>query len=81
MILLAPVGTMEEVLQWLKGLQADGCVTVSEAHVVQSGAEAHEAFGRPDGGGALLDPRKINVFLGEVQAATESDDGKEGLAL
>lgn len=75
MILRAPVGTVKEVMLWLKGLQGAGCVTVADAGAQsgrdEGGAEGQRVedakdLGRPEGGGALIDPRKVNVFLGEV---------------
>jgi hypothetical protein len=104
MVLRAPVGTVQEVLVWLKGLQGAGCVTVADAGAQsrrdEGGAEEERVvdteglgrpaeepgpdLGRPEGGGALIDPRKVNVFLGEVlvgRDAVADEMREEGLGV
>ena len=91
MILRAPVGTVKEVMTWLKGLQAAGCQRVVDVPVPAVGESSEESaespaasFGRPAHGGVLIDPRKVNVFLGETQDARLEDSSaarEEGLGV
>ena len=83
MILRAPTGSIKEVMVWLQGLQGVGAVTAADPAAQEEG---DAGLGRPEGGGALIDPRRVNVFLGEVQVdgeceASAPEAGEEGLAL
>jgi hypothetical protein len=93
MVLRAPVGTAEEVVLWLKGLQGRGCATVAQAvearvedpsGLGRPAPEQAADLGRPEGGGALIDPRRVNVFLGEMPVAGDEvadEMGEEGLGV
>ena len=79
MTLRAPTGTKAELMQWLKGLQDEGCVrvvdvvgvsppqeTAGPGHYWKQAGEPVEARLR------LIDPRRSNVFLAGEGGAAEA---------
>lgn len=69
MTLRAPTGTKAELMQWLKGLQDEGCVRVVDVVGVsplQAASEKVEARLR------IIDPRRSNVFLTGEGGAVEA---------